>query len=51
MPLDVAGPGELEAVFERIRSHWGRLDLLVHSIAFAPKADLHLAAPAAECRR
>ena len=40
MPLDVAKPGELEAVFERIRSQWGRLDLLVHSIAFAPKADL-----------
>ncbi len=40
MPLDVARPGELEAVFERIRSQWGRLDLLVHSIAFAPKADL-----------
>jgi len=40
MPLDVAKPGELEAVFERIRSQWGRLDRLVHSIAFAPKADL-----------
>ena len=40
MPLDVAKPGELEAMFEKIRSQWGRLDLLVHSIAFAPKADL-----------
>ena len=40
MPLDVSRPGELEAVFERIGSQWGRLDLLVHSIAFAPKADL-----------
>jgi len=40
VPLDVAKPGELEAVFERIGSQWGRLDLLVHSIAFAPKADL-----------
>jgi enoyl-[acyl-carrier protein] reductase I len=40
MPLDVAQPGELEAVFDRVRSQWGRLDLLVHSIAFAPKADL-----------
>jgi enoyl-[acyl-carrier protein] reductase I len=27
-------------VFDRVRSQWGRLDLLVHSIAFAPKADL-----------
>jgi len=40
MPLDVAKPGEFEAVFERIRSAWGRLDLFVHSIAFAPKEDL-----------
>ena len=40
LPLDVSKPGELEAVFERIRAQWGRLDLLVHSIAFAPKADL-----------
>jgi enoyl-[acyl-carrier protein] reductase I len=39
-PLDVAKPGELEAVFEQIRSEWGRLDILVHSIAFAPKEDL-----------
>jgi enoyl-[acyl-carrier protein] reductase I len=38
--LDVAIPGQLEAVFERIRTQWGRLDILVHSIAFAPKDDL-----------
>lgn len=40
LPLDVTHPGELEAVFERITQHWGRLDILVHSIAYAPKADL-----------
>jgi enoyl-[acyl-carrier protein] reductase I len=40
MPLDVTQPGQLEAVFERIARDWGRLDMLVHSIAFAPKADL-----------
>ncbi|MBL8351296.1 MAG: enoyl-ACP reductase FabI [Burkholderiaceae bacterium] len=40
LPLDVTHPGELEAVFERITRHWGRLDILVHSIAYAPKADL-----------
>jgi enoyl-[acyl-carrier protein] reductase I len=39
-PLDVSRPGELEALFDRIRTQWGRLDLLVHSIAFAPKEDL-----------
>ncbi len=38
--LDVPVPGQLEAVFERIRTQWGRLDILVHSIAFAPKQDL-----------
>ena len=27
-------------MFEQVRSRWGRLDILVHSIAFAPKADL-----------
>jgi enoyl-[acyl-carrier protein] reductase I len=40
MPLDVSQPGELEAVFERIAGEWGRLDILVHSIAWAPKDDL-----------
>ena len=39
-PLDVGMPGQLEAVFELIRSRWGKLDSLVHSIAFAPKEDL-----------
>jgi len=38
--LDVAVPGQLEALFDQIRAKWGRLDILVHSIAFAPKEDL-----------
>jgi len=37
MPLDVGVPGQMEAVFERIAKEWGRLDFLVHSIAFSPK--------------
>ena len=40
MPLDVSQPGQLEALFTAISEQWGRLDILVHSIAFAPKADL-----------
>ena len=40
LPLDVAIPGQLEAVFEQITKQWGGLNILVHSIAFAPKADL-----------
>ena len=40
VPLDVAVPGQLEAAFDAIGKQWGRLDILVHSIAFAPKEDL-----------
>jgi enoyl-[acyl-carrier protein] reductase I len=40
LPLDVSKSGELEAVFDRIGREWGQLDILVHSIAFAPKEDL-----------
>ena len=40
MPLDVSQPGQLEAVFDEITRKWGRLDIVVHSIAFAPRDDL-----------
>jgi enoyl-[acyl-carrier protein] reductase I len=40
MPLDVSVPGQLEEVFAAIERDWGRLDILVHSIAWAPKDDL-----------
>lgn len=40
VPCDVRSPGQLEAVFEHIRSDWGRLDFLLHSIAFSPREDL-----------
>src|SRR5438105_9260574 len=36
MPLDVGEDGQMEAVFGRIKQQWGRLDFLVHSIAFSP---------------
>jgi enoyl-[acyl-carrier protein] reductase I len=39
-PLDVSVPGQLEDVFGAIERSWGRLDILVHSIAWAPKDDL-----------
>ena len=41
LPCDVTRPGELEAVFARIAEEWGQLDFLLHSIAFAPREDLH----------
>lgn len=40
LPLDVSAPGQLETVFEAVGQRWGRLDILVHSIAFAPREDL-----------
>lgn len=40
LPLDFAQPGMLESAFQRITADWGRLDILVHSAAFAPKEDL-----------
>ena len=40
MPMNVNEPGEMEAVFDRIAKEWGRLDTLVHSIAFSPKEAL-----------
>lgn len=41
VPCDVRIPGQLDAVFERIEADWGTLDFLLHSIAFAPREDLH----------
>ncbi len=41
LPLDVTQPGQMQAVFDRIRAEWGRLDFAIHSIAFAPREDLH----------
>jgi len=40
VPLDVSAEGQLEAAFDVIKSKWNMLDILVHSIAFAPKEDL-----------
>lgn len=38
--LNVEHPGEMENVFELIEKKWGKLDFVLHSIGFAPKADL-----------
>lgn len=40
MPLDVTRQEDIDALFARIASEWGRLDIFVHSIAWAPKEDL-----------
>ncbi len=41
LPCDVEIEGQLEAVFSAIAQEWGSLDFIVHSIAYAPKEDLH----------
>lgn len=40
-PLNVAEPDQMDALFEQIGTHWGRLDSVLHSIAFCPAEDLH----------
>lgn len=41
LPCDVREPGQLETVFDIIAQKWSSLDFLLHSIAFAPRDDLH----------
>lgn len=41
LPLDLADDARLEAVFDAINNRWGRLDFLLHSVAFCPREDLH----------
>ena len=40
LPLDVADSDQFEGAFSRIAEQWGRLDIVLHSIAWAPKDDL-----------
>ena len=40
LPCDVTDTGSMDAVFETLTQKWGRLDFLVHAIAFADKAEL-----------
>jgi len=37
---DVTNPGEVEATFALVREKFGRLDFLIHSLAFAPREAL-----------
>ncbi len=41
LPLDVEAEGSLESVLAAVKAKWGRIDFLLHSIAFCPKEDLH----------
>lgn len=39
-PCDVTSDTEIEALFQGVEGDFGRLDTIVHSVAFAPKEDL-----------
>jgi enoyl-[acyl-carrier protein] reductase I len=40
LPCDVTSDAEVEAVYKSVDETFGRLDTLVHSVAFAPREDL-----------
>ncbi len=40
LPCDVASDAEIEGVFTGLAKHWDHLDIIVHSVAFAPREEL-----------
>jgi len=40
LPMDVASDAEIDSAFARLREAWDSLDILVHSVAFAPREQL-----------
>lgn len=40
LPCDVQNEEEIIALFDAIQKKWGKLDFMLHSLAFAPKTDL-----------
>lgn len=40
-PLDVRNDAQMQALFAAVKQQWEALDFVLHSIAFAPKEDLH----------
>jgi enoyl-[acyl-carrier protein] reductase I len=41
LPLDVQNEEQMKAVFQAVEDKWGKLDFLLHAVAFAPKSDLN----------
>ncbi|MDE2235879.1 MAG: enoyl-ACP reductase [Gammaproteobacteria bacterium] len=39
-PMDVSSDTEIEAAFAALKNHWDGLDIIVHSVAFAPREQL-----------
>jgi enoyl-[acyl-carrier protein] reductase I len=40
LPCDVASDEQIEALFTGLQSHWDSLDIIVHSVAYAPREAL-----------
>jgi enoyl-[acyl-carrier protein] reductase I len=40
LPCDVTNPGSLDQVFDALQRDWGKLDFVVHAIAFSDKDEL-----------
>ena len=40
IPCDVSSASEIESVFERLDDYWDSLDIIIHSVAFAPRSEL-----------
>jgi enoyl-[acyl-carrier protein] reductase I len=41
LPLEITDEAQTDAVFATIEERWGRLDFLLHSVAYCPRTDLH----------
>ncbi|MFO7265271.1 MAG: enoyl-ACP reductase [Limnochordales bacterium] len=40
LPLDVTDDAQIENVFRRVQEEFGKLDILIHAVAYAPREDL-----------
>jgi len=40
VPMDVANDAEVDAAFAALNHHWSTFDIIVHSVAFAPREQL-----------
>ena len=41
VPCDVADDKQIQSVFEHLDDYWDGLDILIHSVAYAPKEQLN----------
>lgn len=41
LPLDVSSAAEMDTLFETLERTWGKLDFVIHSVAWSPLEELH----------